>query len=322
MKINLSLNKKSTGDGAEQRTGQEESTSSGALKKESREGYRKRDKEGRTTTKENNVKNNVGDFFVNTDDEEETYELENNQNKKLNEEKNKQIQSEIREYIYEHENPGERNTKEELKVDHTDKKKKIRYLGYRGEELTKLHEDRTNGLQGKKQYGPLYTELGQSGRDHRGNDRWGEKRSKEYLPQPPSERKKHREREDADEAKDEMEKEIRIDEIFNKRESDQKGKSKYMDALIGSAKRRELEREMLIQKKLKIDTSKEEKVFITNAYKKKIMDRKLIMKDMELEQHQVKDENRQSNFNLNLFLKNINAPSNYNRSNRRPHYEK
>ncbi|GAB67135.1 hypothetical protein PCYB_111560 [Plasmodium cynomolgi strain B] len=244
MKINLSLGKKSTGEGAGQRTGNEEGTSTGALKKGRREGDRKSDKEGRTTTKENSVKNQIGDFFMTSDDEEEPYELENNQNKKINEEKNKQI------------------------IDHTDKKKKIRYLGYRGDELTKLHEDRANGLGGKKQYGPCYKELGESRSDHRGDDKWGEKRSKEYLPKSPSGRK-HREREDAAGAKAEVEKEIRIDDIFNKKESDQKGKSKYMDALIGSAKRRELEREMLIQKKLKIDTSKEEKVFITKAYKKK-----------------------------------------------------
>ncbi|ANQ09347.1 Uncharacterized protein PCOAH_00032420 [Plasmodium coatneyi] len=321
MKINLSVGKKSRGEGAGQRTDKEEGTSNGELKKESREGDRKSDKEGKTTTKEKSMKNKIGDLFATSDDEEEPYELENNQNKKLNEEKNKKIEKEIREYIYEHENPGETNPREELKIDHTDNKKKIRYLGYRGEELTKLHEDKVNELRGKKQYGPTYKEQGESRSDHRGDDRCREKRSKEYLPKRPSERK-NREREDTAEAKDDMEKEIRIDDIFKKKESEQKGKSKYMDALIGSAKRRELEREMLIQKKLKIDTSKEEKVFITKAYKKKMMDRELIRKDMELEYHQVQDENRQSNFNLNLFLKNINAPSNYNRSNRRPHGEK
>ncbi|EUD68739.1 hypothetical protein C922_01139 [Plasmodium inui San Antonio 1] len=320
MKINLSLGKKTRGEEAGQKTGNEEGTSTGALKKGNQEGDRKSNKEGKATTKEKSVKNQIEDFFVTSDDEEEPYELENNQNRKINEEKNKQIEKEIREYIYEHENPGETKPREELKIDHTDRKKKIRYLGYRADELTKLHEDRANGLGGKKQYDAFYKELGETRSHRRGNDTWGEKRSKEYLPKRPSGRKST-EREDTAAAKAEVEKEIRIDDIFNKRESDQKGKSKYMDALIGSAKRRELEREMLIQKKLKIDTSKEEKVFITKAYKKKIQERELIMKDMQLEHHQVQAENRQSNFNLNLFLKNINAPSNYNRSNRRPHCE-
>ncbi|CAA9988892.1 conserved Plasmodium protein, unknown function [Plasmodium knowlesi strain H] len=317
MKINLSVSKKSRGEGGGQRTDKEEGKSTGALKKESREVDRKSDKEERTTTKEKSVKKQIGDFFVTSDDEEEPYELENNQNKKLNEEKKKQIEKEIREYIYEHENPVETSSREELKIDHTDKKKKIRYLGYRGEELTKLNEDKANQLERKKEYGPCYKEQGESRSHHRGDDRCREKRSKEYLPKHAHGRK-NTEEEDA--AK--LEKEIRIDDIFKKKESDQKGKSKYMDALIGSAKRRELEREMLIQKKLKIDTSKEEKVFITKAYKKKIMDRELIMKDLELEAPKMEAENRQSNFNLNLFLKNINAPSNYNRSNRRPHCEK
>ncbi|KMZ98824.1 conserved Plasmodium protein, unknown function [Plasmodium vivax] len=322
MKINLSLGKKSRGEGVEQRAGNEEGTSTGALKKGSREVDRKSDKEGRATTKETGVKNQMGDFFGTSDDEEEPYELENNQNKKINEEKNKQIEREIREYIYEHENPGETNPREELKIDQTDKKKKIRYLGYRGDELTKLHEDRANHLGGKKQYGPSYKEQGDNRSDHRGDDKRGEKRSNDHHSPKYQSGRKTREREDDAAAKDEVEKEIRIDDIFSKKESDQKGKSKYMDALIGSAKRRELEREMLIQKKLKIDTSKEEKVFITKAYKKKMIDRQLILKDMELEHHQVQAENRQSSYNLNLFLKNINAPSNYNRSNRRPHGEK
>ncbi|SOV24682.1 conserved Plasmodium protein, unknown function [Plasmodium sp. DRC-Itaito] len=108
-----------------------------------------------------------------------------------------------------------------------------------------------------------------------------------------------------------------IDDIFKKKENtDEKKKSKYMEALINSAKRRELEKEFLIQKKQKIDTEKEEKVFITSAYKKKLMDRELIKKDMDLEVEEKKVE-KSSNYNLNLFLKNINAPSNYNRYNRR-----
>ncbi|ETW16491.1 hypothetical protein PFUGPA_02598 [Plasmodium falciparum Palo Alto/Uganda] len=89
-----------------------------------------------------------------------------------------------------------------------------------------------------------------------------------------------------------------------------------MEALINSAKRRELEKEFLIQKKQKIDTEKEEKVFVTSAYKKKLMDRELIKKDMDLEVEEKKVD-KSSNYNLNLFLKNINAPSNYNRYNRR-----
>lgn len=108
-----------------------------------------------------------------------------------------------------------------------------------------------------------------------------------------------------------------IDDIFKKKENiDGKKKSKYMEALINSAKRRELEKEFLIQKKQKIDTEKEEKVFVTSAYKKKLMDRELIKKDMDLEVEEKKID-KSSNYNLNLFLKNINAPSNYNRYNRR-----
>ncbi|GAW81608.1 hypothetical protein, conserved [Plasmodium gonderi] len=337
MKINLFVSKNNKIKEEVERSGSTKGTSTGTLKNKKHGEFRIRDNIGRNITNETKAKNQVGNFFFPSDDEdEELYEFENNQNKKITEKKNKEIEREIKEYIYEHENVVETNPRKGLKIYHENKKKKIQYLGYRGDELTKLNDDELSepgekkkkkkksipdcdGTDERKSKFPSDERSDNSGRrgqkrDFGRDNEMGKDEGKFF--DKCKNGKKNREREI------ELEKEIRIDDIFNKKENNQKNKSKYMDALINSAKRRELEKEILIQKKLQIDTSKEEKVFITKAYKKKMMERELIIKDLKEEHYQLKNEDKQTNYNLNLFLKNINAPSNYDRSNRRQYYEK
>ncbi|CRH00708.1 conserved Plasmodium protein, unknown function [Plasmodium relictum] len=262
----------------------------------------------------------VVDIFSLSDDEE-TFDFENNQNKKIEEEKKKEIEREIKEYIYEHENPiKEKCNKKEPEKNQKEGKKKILYLGYKGEELTKLNNEKINTRENRI-CPQKYKKEGE--RNKRDEDQKCDKYYKEEYKGKceKSKNKKHGENYETKNMlnKEEREKDISIDEIFMKKDNNQTNKSKYMNALINSTKRRALEKEILIQKKLKIDTKKEEKVFITNAYRKKMMDRELIKKDIEEQKENIRDT--QPNYNLNLFLKNMNIPSSYNRNNRKSYYD-
>ncbi|SOV81570.1 conserved Plasmodium protein, unknown function [Plasmodium sp. gorilla clade G3] len=311
--------------------------------------------------KENNrtTRNKMESIFSMSDDEE-SINYENTHNKIIQREKENKLNDEIKEYIKEHEEPilTPYETKEDRRerMDEN-KKKKIQYLGYKSNELTKLNNpkfDDNDYLFDKKE---IYENLDEKEKkkkkkkkDKSGDEYYNKyhKNHKKYsssqennnednfyikncdVRNKTSDNKKYIKKDDKNIQDNEKKKKknensdddvnksyLCIDDIFKKKENtDEKKKSKYMEALINSAKRRELEKEFLIQKKQKIDVEKEEKVFITSAYKKKLMDRELIKKDMDLEVEEKKVD-KSSNFNLNLFLKNINAPSNYNRYNRR-----
>ncbi|SOV18469.1 conserved Plasmodium protein, unknown function [Plasmodium sp. gorilla clade G2] len=324
------------------------------------------DQRNNKSYKENNptTRNKIETIFS-MSDEEETINYENTHNKIIQREKENKLNDEIKEYIKEHEEPGLSNyeTKEDRRerMDEN-KKKKIQYLGYKSNELTKINNskiddkdypydekdiyDNFDEKEKKKKkkksieqidkdsdeyYKKNYKYHKKYSSSHENNDRdnsYDKDRDirnkiidkkkidmKKYDKHIEDYEKQKKKNEYSD---DDINKSyLCIDDIFKKKENtDEKKKSKYMEALINSAKRRELEKEFLIQKKQKIDTEKEEKVFITSAYKKKLMDRELIKKDMDLEVEEKKVE-KSSNYNLNLFLKNINAPSNYNRYNRR-----
>ncbi|SBT36867.1 conserved Plasmodium protein, unknown function [Plasmodium ovale wallikeri] len=304
---------------------------------------------GRTTS----ARENIEKVFASSD-EEDIFHFENNHDRKINEKKNQQIEREIKEYIYEHENPAsskeEREEEERRPRQEKEDKRKIRYLGYKGDELTKMYSEKLNEAEegekkckdnyhvkkkksGGKNYDYSSEEAGEGSQRERDEYHRKEKYShrigisskKKKYKEYGCEKNKHEKGESNpnDISIDNMNiddihaDDIRIDDIFSKKETVENGKSKYMDALINSAKRRALEKEILIQKKLKIDTEKEEKVFITKAYKKKMMDRAVIIKDIEEEQKEMENAAKQPNYNLNLFLKNINAPPNYDRSNRK-----
>ncbi|SCP04855.1 conserved Plasmodium protein, unknown function [Plasmodium ovale] len=358
MKISLFFNKKNKAAGKGELRGKLHSEGKGHDKEGKNSKSKSRDGiigyKGTTTS----ARENIGKVFASSD-EEDIFHFENNHDKKINEKKNQQIEREIKDYIYEHENPasskGKREEKERGPRQEKEDKRKIRYLGYKGDELTKLYSEKLNEaeegeekckdnyhVKNKKNDGRNYDyssegegEGSQSKRDeyhrkekhsHRIGCSSKKKKYKEYV----YEKNKYEKGEgnpndisivnmniDDIHADNIRTDDIRIDDIFSKKETVENGKSKYMDALINSAKRRALEKEILIQKKLKIDTEKEEKVFITKAYKKKMMDRAVIIKDIEEEQKEMENAAKQPNYNLNLFLKNINAPPNYDRSNRK-----
>ncbi|KAI4837080.1 hypothetical protein MKS88_003548 [Plasmodium brasilianum] len=319
MKISLSFNKKNEGKG-------------------NSKGKNGSQRDGR------NARDKIDNIFS-ASDNEGTFDFEHNHNRKMYEEKNKEIEREIKEYINEHENPikalGKEEEESEDKGEKQTDKDKIQYLGYKGEELTKLYEKKLDLRARKNRHMDIdciiksYEGKNYDSTIDKKTEEASQRKSDEYH-----HKVKYTDRKDRNNKMKKMYEEldyknknnkshrkgreetnISIDEIFSKKEIVENKKSKYMDALINSAKRRALEKEVLIQKKLRIDTSKEEKVFITNAYKKKMVDRELIKKDIEEEQKEGRHNSRKSNYNLNLFLKNINAPSNYNRSNRYSFYE-
>ncbi|VTZ69397.1 conserved Plasmodium protein, unknown function [Plasmodium chabaudi chabaudi] len=305
MKISLSFNKKKTDENE---------------RKES-----KREQKGDDNFQDNE-RNKIKDVFHSSSDEE-SFDFENNHNKKIAEKKKKEIENEIKEYIYEYENVSVQEDKNEKDTKSREKPKKgIQYLGYKGEELTKYHNENKNHYSSNKDeyktYGPskeidsdikkkTYVPSKEIDSDVKkktyGPDfkKTNTSSYKDYKKEQNYDKKKNKKNDD----------DLNIDEIFAKKENNNSNnKSKYMDALINSSKRRMMEKEILIQKKLKIDTEKD-KVFVTNAYKKKMAERQLIKQDIEEENDHAKSSN-QTSLNFNLFLKNINAPSNYNRNNR------
>ncbi|ETW29340.1 hypothetical protein PFAG_05004 [Plasmodium falciparum Santa Lucia] len=314
--------------------------------------------------KENNpmTRNKIETIFSMSDDEE-TINYENTHNKIIQQKKENQLNDKIKEYIKEHEEPAltthEKKEDKKERIDEKNNKKKIQYLGYKSNELTKLNNPKTDdsydypfeekeiydNLDEKERKKKTIEHNDKDGheyykKDHKNHKKYTRSHEndnevnaynkdcdvrnktidkktymKKYDKNIQDYEKKKKKSENSDD--DVNRSYLCIDDIFKKKENiDGKKKSKYMEALINSAKRRELEKEFLIQKKQKIDTEKEEKVFVTSAYKKKLMDRELIKKDMDLEVEEKKVD-KSSNYNLNLFLKNINAPSNYNRYNRR-----
>ncbi|CAD2096100.1 conserved Plasmodium protein, unknown function [Plasmodium vinckei brucechwatti] len=301
MKISLSFNKKKKEENETKESKREQKNDNNF--KDNKKGTNERDK--------------IKDVFHSSSDEE-TFDFENNHNKKIAEKKKKEIESEIKEYIYEYENASVQDDQNERDTKNREKPKKgIQYLGYKGEELTKYHSGKLkdsgnknnysskdeyktyrpskeidNGIK-KKTYGPDFKKMNTSS-------------YKDYRREHNYDKKKNKNNDDDD---------LNIDEIFTKKDNNNSNnKSKYMDALINSSKRRMMEKEILIQKKLKIDTEKD-KVFVTNAYKRKMAERQLIKQDIEEENENLESSN-QTSLNFNLFLKNINAPSNYNRNNR------
>ncbi|SOV82275.1 conserved Plasmodium protein, unknown function [Plasmodium reichenowi] len=321
------------------------------------------DRRNNKSYKENNpmTRNKIETIFSMSDDEE-TINYENTHNKIIQRKKENQLNDKIKEYIKEHEEPTlTTHEKKEDKKERIDEnnKKKIQYLGYKSNELTKLNNPKTDDSHDYPfEEKEIYDNLNEKERkkktiehndrggheyykkDHKNHKKYSrshendnednsynkdcdvrnktidkKKYMKKYDKNIQDYEKKKKKNENSDD--DVNRSYLCIDDIFKKKENiEGKKKSKYMEALINSAKRRELEKEFLIQKKQKIDTEKEEKVFVTSAYKKKLMDRELIKKDMDLEVEEKKVD-KSSNYNLNLFLKNINAPSNYNRYNRR-----
>ncbi|ETB61082.1 hypothetical protein YYC_02016 [Plasmodium yoelii 17X] len=307
MKISLSFNKK--------KKKEEENETKEAKKEQKNKNNFQDNKKGI------NERDKIKNVFHSSSDEE-VFDFENNHNKKIAEKKKKEIENEIKEYIYEHENvPVQENKNEKDKKNIEKPKKEIQYLGYKGEELTKFHSDKlkedvkknyhsisskdeynksitskeTDNDIKKKRYGPNFKKMNTGS-------------YKDYNREKNYDKIKNKKNDD----------DLNIDEIFTKKENNDNNnnnnKSKYMDALINSSKRRMMEKEILMQKKLKIDTEKD-KVFVTNAYKKKMAERQLIKQDIEEENENVESSN-QTSLNFNLFLKNINAPSNYNRNNR------
>ncbi|CXI68949.1 conserved Plasmodium protein, unknown function [Plasmodium berghei] len=299
MKISLSFNKKKKKEENETKESKQEQNNNDNFQ---------------DNKKEINERDQIKNVFHSSSDEE-IFDFENNHNKKIVEKKKKKIENEIKEYIYEHENaPIQENKNEEDKKAREKPKKIIQYLGYKGEELTKFYSDKLKDV--KKNYHSISSsdEYKKSVSSREIDNDTKRKRYKPDLKKmnTGSHKDYNREQNYDKIKKKKNDDDLSIDEIFTKKENN--NKSKYMDALINSSKRRMMEKEILIQNKLKIDTEKD-KVFVTSAYKKKLAERQLIKQDIEEENEHVEPSNHRS-LNFNLFLKNINAPSNYNRNNR------
>lgn len=272
-----------------------------------------------------------------------------------------EIKDFINEHEHSSEETRRRKEEAEKKEKERSRRKKIIYLGYKGKELTEIKQggkerakekDHTEGQdkeQDEKYEQDEYSSRSssfsrrkekqrkkiQKQRESHQNEKKRESRykniSRSYNREKEKERVKHSyDGLPSEQFVDPRRKEVNVDEIFGKKEvmkdneknsKTEKPKPQYMDALINSAKRRKLEKEILIQKKLKVDTEKEEKVFITSAYRKIMMDRELIKQEILREEEEKERERKgaQRNLNLSTFYRNINAPSNYDRLNRRPY---
>lgn len=283
MKINLSLNKK---------------------EEKKKEEKKEKEKE----------RKNIEDVFnVSDNEEEDEFVFESNQNKKIEELRQHKLQNELKEFIDEHEKGTTNNEREK---DKEKPRKMIQYLGYKGDELTRL-KNKGNQIVGIKMGCLPKEEKAKAEKEHGKNEKSRrEKRSSRNI------ERNNDKNDDGDDDiygetsfsyKRKQDMDISIQDIFeNKEPVINNPQSKYMSSLVNAAKKRKIEKEMLIQKKLQIHTEKEEKVFITKAYREKMKDRELIKQELlkeEKEREQLNSTSRK--YNLGLFYKNINAPVHY-----------